>query len=257
MPVHQLGLAAEIEPIRELARERGLHVVEDAACALGSTRLGTPVGRDSDACCFSFHPRKIITTGEGGMVVTSDPDLANRLRVLRSQGASIPSDARHAAHGLISDEYHHVGFNYRMTDIQAAIGVEQMKRLPGLLSVRRALARRYTDRLQGCPEVVPPLDPEPQGHAFQSYMVVLDEGVDRAAVMRHMHDRGIATRRAVQAIHLEPCYRSLYPGVRLPATERVSSRGLMLPLFPQMLEQEQDRVLDALMDACERARRRP
>ena len=248
VPVHQLGLAADLDPILELAREHDLAVIEDAACALGTTYRGKLVGVRSRMGCLSFHPRKIITTGEGGMVTTDDDDLAARLRVLRSQGMSVPADVRHRAGRVVFEEYRELGFNYRLTDIQAAIGLEQMKRLPGLLARRRALAGRY-DRLLGSVDgLVTPLDPESGGHAYQSYMVLLSGDVRQEDVMQRMLELGVSTRRSVQAIHLEPLYRDP-DAAPLPVTERIFARGLMLPLYPQMEERDQDQVVEALLEA--------
>ena len=249
VPVHQLGLAADLDPILELARQHDVAVIEDAACALGTTYRGQLVGTRSRMGCFSFHPRKIITTGEGGMLTTGDDDLARLLRVLRSQGMSVPADVRHDAGRVVFEEYRELGFNYRLTDIQGAIGLEQMKRLPGLLSRRRELARRYDRLLEPYDGVVTPLDPEPEGgHAYQSYKVLLEGDLSRVAVMARMLERGVSTRRSVQAIHLEPLYRELH-AAPLPVTERIFARGLMLPLYPQMEQQDQDQVVAALAEA--------
>ena len=249
VPVHQVGLAADLGPLRELAARRDLALVEDAACALGSTYQGQLVGADSQVCCLSFHPRKIITCGEGGMLVTRDGELAQRLRVLRSQGMSVPADVRHGAQRLVFEEYRQLGYNYRLTDIQAAIGVEQMKRLPSLLQQRRALALRYCELLEPVEGVTPPLDSEPGSHAFQSFMVLLDPHIDRGALMQQLLNDGISARRAVQAIHLEPLYREQYPELSLQNTEQVFARGLMLPLYPGMEPGDQDRVVEAVRRA--------
>ncbi len=248
IPVHQLGCAADLDPILALAAQRGVAVVEDAACALGTTYHQALVGTRATISCFSFHPRKIITTGEGGMLTTDDGDLASRLRVLRSQGMSVPADVRHQAGRVVFEEYRELGYNYRLTDIQAAIGLEQMKRLPELLSRRRELARRYDELLHPLASVTPPVDPEPGSHAYQSYMVLLDEDLDREAVMQRMLELGVSTRRSVQAIHLEPLYLD-EDRAPLPVTEQIFARGLMLPLYPQMVHEDQDRVVEALADA--------
>ena len=248
IPVHQLGLAADLDPILALAAEHDVAVVEDAACALGTTYHEQLVGTRGAMSCFSFHPRKIITTGEGGLITTNDGDLAARLQVLRSQGMSVPADMRHQAGRVVFEEYRELGYNYRLTDIQAAIGLEQMKRLPTLLSRRRELARRYDQLLAPLANITPPVDPEPGSHAYQSYMVLLDEHLDREATMQRMLKLGVSTRRSVQAIHLEPLYEdSSRPP--LPVTEQIFARGLMLPLYPQMAHEDQDRVVEALAEA--------
>ncbi len=251
VPVHQLGLAADLDPILELARDNDVAVIEDAACALGTTYRGQMVGTRARMGCYSFHPRKIITTGEGGMITTNDAALADRLRVLRSQGMSVPADVRHSAGRVVHEQYSELGYNYRLTDIQAAIGLEQMKRLRNLLARRRELALRYNAML--LPHgIVTPLDPEAAqggGHAYQSYMVLLKGDQDREAVMQRMLELGVSTRRSVQAIHLEPLYQADSLAAPLPVTERIFARGLMLPLFPQMEERDQDQVVEALLEA--------
>jgi dTDP-4-amino-4,6-dideoxygalactose transaminase len=251
VPVHQIGLAVDLDPILAVARERALIVIEDGACALGASLHGRPVGgAPSAACVFSFHPRKVITTGEGGMIVTADAALAARLRLLRAQGASAAADARHASAELVFEEYCHLGYNYRLTDIQAAIGLAQLKRLPELLARRRVLAARYDERLATIAGIVTPLVPPGAAPTYQTYMVLLEGPWPRREVMEALHRRGIATRRAVMAIHLTPYYRQRFTPVPLPATEHIARRGLCLPLFPQLTDAQQDEVVAALHEAC-------
>jgi perosamine synthetase len=251
IPVHQIGLPVELDPILSVARERALVVIEDGACALGASLRGRLVGgAPSSACVFSFHPRKVITTGEGGMIVTADGELEARLRLLRAQGASVAADVRHAADELIFEEYEHLGYNYRPTDVQAAIGLVQLARLPDLLARRRALAARYDQRLVEIDGVVTPRVPKGACHSYQTYMVLLEGPWSRRAVMEALHQRGIATRRGVMAIHLTRYYRERFPPVTLRATEHIAERGLCLPLFPQLTEEQQDEVVEALREAC-------
>jgi perosamine synthetase len=251
LPVHQLGLPAPLDELQAIAEARGLLLVEDGACALGASWRGRPVGASARCCCFSFHPRKVITTGEGGMIVTTDEALAATARLLRGQGASLGAAERHSADSLRFEEYRLVGYNYRLTDIQAAVGLEQLKRLPGLVARRRELAARYTSRLAAVEGIRPPAEPESALHSYQSYMVLLEGPWSRRAIMQHLADAGIATRRAVTAIHETPAYRARLGDLpRLPVTERVARRGLMLPLYPQMTEAEQDEVIAALVAAC-------
>ncbi len=245
VPVDQIGLAADIPAILELAGRRGLTVVEDAAPSLGATVGGVRLGGLSPFTCFSFHPRKSITTGEGGMVTTADADAAARLRRLRSHGASTSDLARHGTGALDFEEYPEPGFNHRMTDVQAAIGLVQMGRLEGILAERRRLALRYTALLAGLDGVQPPLEPAGRPHTFQSYCVRLPSGT-RSRVMTDLAAAGIASRRGVMAIHQEPYYRSLVPGCSLPETERAAADTLLLPLYVGLTEGEQDRVVEAL-----------
>jgi perosamine synthetase len=248
--VHQLGLPAELDPILELAARSGLAVIEDAACALGARYRGRPIGGPGGGalCVFSFHPRKVITTGEGGALATEDGAFAERLRLLRAQGISIPARARHASGEPLEEEVPEVGYNYRMTDLQAAIGLPQLRRLPALLARRRALAARYDAALARLPGIVTPLEPDGCEHAYQSYMVLLEGPWPRREVMVRMLDQGIATRRAVTAIHELAAYqgRATRP---LPVTEEIARRGLILPLFPDLAEAEQDEVVAALASA--------
>jgi len=253
MPVHQLGLPAALDELRALAERRGLLLVEDAACALGSSYGGRPIGGASRLCCFSFHPRKVITTGEGGMVCTDDAALADKLRLLRNQGITLPAAARHQSRELVFEEIALVGYNARLTDVQAAIGLAQLERLPGILSARRRLAERYLARLAGLRGVELPVEPGPGRSSYQSFMVVLEEPRCRRAVMQQLLDHGIDSRRGVMAIHRTAAYRKLEPGLSLPVSERLARRGLILPLYPQMTDEEQDRVVMALAEAVHAA----
>jgi dTDP-4-amino-4,6-dideoxygalactose transaminase len=251
MPVDQIGLAADIPAIRAIAQRYGLKVVEDAAPSLGSTVADRRVGSLSDLTCFSFHPRKSITTGEGGVITTDDDDAASMLRRLRSHAASTSDLQRHRSGTVQFEEYRELGYNYRMTDIQAAIGVVQMRKLDAILAERRRLAACYSELLQGCDWLVLPYEPPDRLHTFQSYCVRLGAPAQREAIMSEMASRGIATRRGVMAIHHEPYYRERHPSVQLPVTERCSAETLLLPLFRGLTDEEQRYVADALISAGE------
>jgi dTDP-4-amino-4,6-dideoxygalactose transaminase len=217
--------------------------------------VGAAGGAARRCACFSFHPRKVITTGEGGAITTDDEALATRLRALRSHGVSIAADQRHSSTRVSDEAYLELGFNYRLTDIQAAVGLEQLARLDDLVVSRRALALRYAELLAPYPEITPPAVPEQCEHVFQSYMVLLDESLlgrrPRRAIMQAMLDGGIATRRAVMAIHLEPLYAGVSGGTgSLPITEAIARRGLMLPLYPGLTDGEQEQVVEGLVAAC-------
>lgn len=254
MPVDQIGLAADVPAIVKLARQHGLAVIEDAAPSLGATIDGRQVGTFSDFTCFSFHPRKSITTGEGGLITTDNDAAATRIRALRSHGVSTSAFARHASGTTSIEEYREVGWNYRMTDIQAAVGLVQLRKLDWVLSERRRLAERY-DRLLGRdPRIAVPHVPSDRPHTYQSYCVWPRGGASRADVMAYMADRGIATRRGVMASHLEPFYREMYPALSLPVTEAASAETLLLPLYVGMTEAEQDEVIDALLTALDGGR---
>jgi dTDP-4-amino-4,6-dideoxygalactose transaminase len=239
MPVHLFGLSADLDPCLAFARNHGLAVIEDAACALGSTYRSRPCGSLGDVGCYSFHPRKVITTGEGGMVVTDDDDLAARLRLFRSHGGV-------RAGGRFT--FHEAGFNYRLSDVHAALGVAQMRRLPDILARRRALADRLSKRLAAVGGVTPPSEPAWAGHVFQAYVTCLDEGVDRDAVVAGLAAHGIETTIGTYALHAQPFFGRTYgyrPG-DLPWSYAASHQTLALPLYPQMTEDQADLVADAL-----------
>lgn len=251
MPVDQIGLAADIPAIREIALSRGLSLVEDAAPALGATIGGQRVGCLSRFTCFSFHPRKSITTGEGGMITTDDEDAAERLRRLRSHAASTSDLWRHESGTTETEQYWELGYNCRMTDIQGAIGVVQMRKLEAILSERRRLAERYSALLSGEERVERPYEPPTYRHTYQSYCVRLrtDVGPSRASIMAELAAQGIATRKGVMATHLEPSYRALAPHLSLPVTEAAAAETLLLPLYAGMSDAEQDTVVAALRRA--------
>lgn len=253
MPVDQIGLAADLPAIVQVARRHGLAVVEDAAPSLGATVNGRKVGTFADFTCFSFHPRKSITTGEGGLITTDDDATAERLRALRSHAVSTSAFARHATGTTEIEEYRELGWNYRMTDIQAAVGLVQLRKLDGILAERHRLAARYDELLGADPRIVVPYAPPERPHTYQSYCVWLHGGAPRAAVMAYLAERGIATRRGVMASHLEPFYRAMYPQLVLPVTERATAETLLLPLYVGMTEEEQDTVVTALREALDRA----
>jgi perosamine synthetase len=248
VPVDQIGLAADLDPILDIARRHDLRVVEDAAPSLGATYHNRPVGAISPMTCFSFHPRKSITTGEGGAIATNDAAVAARARVLRSHGASISDLVRHGADSVIVEEYEDLGYNYRMTDIQAAIGIEQLKKLDDILSRRIRLAERYTTLLAGLDGISTPYAPTYGWHTYQSYCIRFDAArtAPRHEVMARMLALGVATRRGVMAIHEEPYFVSHFGSVSLPVTEAATRQTLLLPLYATMTEAEQDRVVEAL-----------
>ena len=256
--VHQLGMPCDMAAITAAADARGIPVVEDAACAAGSEirrgtaweRIGRPHGR---IACFSFHPRKLLSTGDGGMLTTSDPELDRRFRLLRQHGMSVSDTVRHAAAEVVHEEYPVLGYNYRMTDIQAAIGREQLKRLPGIVARRRVLARRYTEGLAAVPGVTRPAEPEWARTNWQSYAIRVERRRQRP-VMQQLLDRGIATRRGAMNAHREGAYppgtwRAAGP---LARGEEIQDTSIVLPLFHQLTEAEQDAVIEAVTRAVTR-----
>lgn len=254
--VHQIGLPCDMVPILAFARKHGLAVVEDAACAAGSAvhsedrtsyRIGAPQG---DVVCFSFHPRKILTTGDGGMLTCRDAALDQRFRLLRQHGMSVSDQVRHNAHDVIFESYTEVGYNFRMTDVQAAIGRVQLRKLPDLVLRRRALAEDYRQRLSNIQGLVTPHEPRWAAANWQSYCVRLPKGVNQRATMQKMLKNGISTRRGIMCAHREPAYSDLKLRYPLTESERAQDECILLPLFTQMAESEVERVHAALHDAC-------
>nr|WP_298435891.1 DegT/DnrJ/EryC1/StrS family aminotransferase [Geobacter sp.] len=246
VPVHQMGMPCDLNAILSLAGEFGLPVIEDAACAIGSEinlagsweRIGKPHG---DIACFSFHPRKIVATGDGGMITTENPEYDRKFRLLRQHGMSVPDTVRHNAGQVIFEDYLTTGFNYRMTDVQAAIGIEQLKRLPSLLEERRQLADLYDEMLRDVPWLDTPREPKYCRTNWQSYPVRLGEGapLSRNELMQHLLDLGISTRRGIMNAHQEPAYAA---PCTLPHSERARDSVMLLPLFNGMKESEVEAV---------------
>jgi len=255
--VHQLGMPCDLAALVPLALSRGLPLIEDAACAAGSEilwdgqweRIGRPHG---EVACFSFHPRKLLSTGDGGMLTTSNAVIDRRFRLLRQHGMSVSDSARHSSPTVVHESYRMLGYNYRLTDIQAAIGREQLKRLPAMVGRRRELADRYHRQLSGLKSVATPREPAWARTNWQSYAVRL-QALDRDQVMQRMLDDGVATRRGVINAHGEPAYPPgswrAGPG-GLANSEQASAASLVLPLYHQMTADDQDRVIESLARAC-------
>jgi perosamine synthetase len=246
MPVDQLGLPCDIDAFNDLARRHGLRVLDDAACAFGSKNNGRPVGSLAEVTVFSLHARKVITTAEGGMIVTNDGELADRLRRLRHQGMSLSDFARHNMSPTVFESYPEIGYNYRITDIQAGIGLAQLDRLDDILARRRAVADRYQRGLAGNRAYVPPGVPSGLSPNWQSYQIALSPNapLTRNVLMERLHAMGIPTRRGVMASHLEAPYRNMR--AVLPNTEAVAATTVQLPMHPALSPAQQDRVLAAL-----------
>jgi len=257
--VHQLGMPCDLAALVEQGRRHGVAVIEDAACAAGSEifwngrweRIGRPHG---DIACFSFHPRKVMTTGDGGMLTTANPEFDRRFRLWRQHSMSVSDAARHASQKVVVEEYSELGFNYRMTDLQAAIGRVQLERLPAMVERRRALAQNYLTRLAAIPGLRLPAEPDWARSNWQSFCVRVPAACDRGAVMQAMLDDGISTRRGVMCAHAEPAYR--LEAWRTPRRdgglgtgESISADGLILPLYDAMTDDDQSRVVESLARA--------
>ncbi|PRY40728.1 DegT/DnrJ/EryC1/StrS family aminotransferase [Umezawaea tangerina] len=247
MVVHQAGVPADVESLRALCDPLSVDVVEDAACAAGSTYQGFPVGTGALLAAWSFHPRKLLTTGEGGMVTMDREEWAVRGRRLREHGMSVSAADRHSGGAAVVEEYLETAFNYRLTDIQAAVGLVQLGRLDGIVARRRELAARYHELLADVPGLRMVRDPEHGTTNYQSFWVRLpdDSPLERNDVLAELASRGVSARRGIMASHLEPAYRG-HPRGDLPVTEDLTRRTLILPLFHDMTAGEQDTVVDAL-----------
>ena len=254
--VHQLGMPCDLERIVAIGRRRGIPVIEDAACAIGSEifwkgnweKIGMPHG---DIACFSFHPRKIVTTGDGGMLTTGNPEYDRKFRLWRQHSMSVPDTVRHGAREVIFESYPEAGFNYRMTDLQAAVGRVQLARLPDIVAERRAIAAKYSRALAGIPGLRLPVEPAWARSNWQSYCVLLPAGVDQRAVMQTMLDAGISTRRGVMCSHREPPYAA-GPHRDLRNSEMVQDTGVILPLHAEVRDEDIEAIAAVLRGAVTR-----
>jgi UDP-4-amino-4,6-dideoxy-N-acetyl-beta-L-altrosamine transaminase len=255
VPVLFAGQPTEQEEIWQLAQEYGFRVLEDASHAIGASRRGVPVGncRWSDIAVFSFHPVKIITSGEGGMALTNDPELARRMELLRSHG--ITRDVRRFRAGDPAAwhyEQQALGFNYRLTDIQAALGTSQLGRLDEYVERRNALARAYDSALKGLPLQLPVVQAENRS-AFHLYVIRLKLDCIRSThrrVFDHMRSQGIAVNLHYAPVHLQPYYRDLgFSAGQQPEAEAYGASAMTLPLYPALTDLEQQTVVATLAGA--------
>ncbi|MCA8900543.1 MAG: DegT/DnrJ/EryC1/StrS family aminotransferase [Hyphomonas sp.] len=254
MLVHQMGMPADLSAIVAVARKHNLFVIEDAACAAGAEILWEgeweKVGRcRGDAAVFSFHPRKIMSTGDGGMITTPHADWAARCRGLRQHGMSVPDTVRHKANTVIFESHPTLGYNYRMTDIQAAVGREQLKRLPEVAARRREIADQYKQKLAEAQWIGLPEEPAWARSNWQSFSVRIPDSCDQRTVMQAMLDKQIATRRGIMCAHREEVYASSPLPAPLPNSEACQDKRIILPLYHQMTDEEVSQVADALIEA--------
>lgn len=273
--VHQLGMPCDLATIVRIGRDRGIPVIEDAACAAGSEilweghweHIGKPRG---DVACFSFHPRKLLSTGDGGMLTTANEAHDRTFRLLRHQGMSVDDLARHRSSEVIFESYPAVGHNFRLTDVQAAIGRVQLRRLPEIVERRRQLVARYCEQLADVRDVTLPHERDWARSNWQTFAVRLSPDLDQRRVMQVMLDENVETRRGVMCAHREPAYppgawrcgaepcRGCARGAceRLRESERAQDEMIVLPLFHEMTADDQKRVVEALITACRTARDR-
>jgi perosamine synthetase len=252
--VHQVGLPADIRAFRRLCKRRGLHLVEDAATAFGARYGDKRLGAHGQPTVYSFHPRKMITTGEGGMVMLWNAAADDRARRLRSAGANISDLARHQARGALQQTYPEPGYNYRLTDLQAALGLAQLGRVEAMLSLRREQAWYYDEQLASLDQVLPPYVPEGVEPSWSSYCVTIPSATSRTVteVLGDLAAQGISARRGIQPLHREPFFRESHGHLDLPNTEAAAERTLFLPIFPGLTRPEQDRVVAALTASVRR-----
>ena len=255
--VHQMGMPCDLASLLPLAKRHGIVLIEDAACAIGSQvnfdgkweAIGKPHG---DLACFSFHPRKVVTTGEGGMMTTADPNHDRRIRLWRQHGMNVPDTIRHHSPQVVFEDYDCLGYNYRMTDIQAAVGRKQLERLPQLIARRRTIASQYVELLGNIEGLVMPFEPASAQSNWQSYCVRLPDRVDQRTVMQNLLDQGIATRRGIMCAHREAPHRGERPRHDLRQSELAQDHAILLPLYAQMTESEIAQVADALRAQLDR-----
>jgi len=257
--VDYAGQPADLDQLQELARRLNLTLIEDAAHALGASYRGARVGSITRMTTFSFHAVKQLTTGEGGMITTSDDALAKRMRVFRNHGITTDVRERMEKGGWFY-EMVELGYNYRLTDIQCALGVSQMAKLDRFLERRAYLAARYNEELSPIAEITVPAVRPWVKHAYHIYPILLNLemlGVGRGDVFARMHDAGIGVNVHYIPLHLHPYYRRRfgYAEGNFPVAEDCYNRLLTLPLFPAMKDSEQDRVLDVLTDVLRAVRR--
>jgi perosamine synthetase len=271
MCVHQVGMPCDMDALVAICKKHHIPLVEDAACATGSevwfngtwAKVGAPHG---DVAIFSFHPRKVITTGDGGMITTNNPEIDEKCKSWRQHSMSVRDTVRHNASQVIFEEYSEIGYNYRMTDIQAAVGREQLKRLPEIIEQRRELADRYHELLGTIPGLILPYEPEYARSNWQSYIVRLPQGLNQQTVMQQLLDEGISTRRAIMNSHREPAYEiedwqcaGQRPKCGCPPrtcralahSEFIQDNAIAIPLYVPMSEADQNRVVDALRKVCQ------
>lgn len=266
VPVHEFGLCCDIYEINAIAEEYGLKVIEDAACALGAMIGDKHQGAFGNTSCVSFHPRKSITTGEGGMVLTDDSELAVRLRELRSHGNSISAAERDKGKGFLLPEFNVAGYNYRMTDIQGGMGLAQAKKLDFIIEAKREKAAKYNKMItEKLPELIFPVEPEGYFHTYQSYVCMLnleklgitsvEEGGEyRNKLLALLEERGVATRQGTHAVHTLGYYKNRfgYKAEDFPHAYACDRLSITLPLYVQMTDDDQQYVIDQFRDVIDK-----
>lgn len=244
--VHQIGMPADIDAFRSICYKYNLKLIEDAACAIGSEYKGKKIGSHSELVCFSFHPRKVISTGDGGMITTNREDICERLKLLRQHGMSINDRVRHNSKTVVFEDHVEVGYNYRMTDIQAAVGIKQLDKLDWIVAQRRLVAEAYQQGLKDITCLQLPREEDGYFSNFQSFSVYLKPScpLDRNTLMERLLKAGISSRRGIMTIHRETAYKTEGKGLHLPISEDLNDHSIILPLFVPMEEAEIKYVID-------------
>lgn len=247
--VHQIGLPANIDAFKALCNKHNLQLIEDAACAAGSSYKDAKIGSHSDLVCFSFHPRKVITTGDGGMITTNNEEYYNRLKLLRQHGMSVNDRVRHNSTTVIMEDHLEVGYNYRLTDIQAAVGIKQLERLDWIIEERRKIAHKYQEAFKNIDFIRLPLEPKEYFTNWQSYVLYLkpNSPIKRNDLMQLLLDKGISTRRGVMTTHRESAYKNHTLVCPLPISEDACDNSIVLPLYVPMSNEEIDYVIDNIL----------
>ncbi len=243
--VHQIGMPADIDAFAALAKKHQLHLIEDAACAAGSSYKGKKIGSHSDLVCFSLHPRKVISTGDGGFITTNNEEYYNRMKLLRQHGMSVNDRVRHESSKLIFEDHVEVGYNYRMTDIQAAVGIKQLAKLDWIVGERRKIAQTYLSQLGDIPFIRLPHEQEGYFSNYQSFSIYLHPEcpLSRNEIMQQMLDAGIATRRGIMTTHRETAYKEESAHCQLPKSEDAADNSIILPLYIPMKDEDVQLVI--------------
>jgi len=242
--VDQIGMPADIDAFRALCEKHKIQLIEDAACAIGSSYKSKKIGSHSEIVCFSFHPRKVITTGDGGMITTSNEEYYKRLKLLRQHAMSVNDRVRHQSDKILFEDHLEVGYNYRMTDIQAAVGIKQLEKLDWIIEERRKIALRYIEELKSIDCIRLPIEKEGYFSNYQSFSIYLKENcsVSRNDLMQRLLDAGISSRRGVMTSHRETAYKDEYKDVKLPVSEDACDRSIIIPIFIPMEIKDTDHI---------------
>lgn len=250
LTVHQIGLPADIDAFKKICDKHGVMMIEDAACAVGSAYKGSKIGTHSSLVCFSFHPRKVITTGEGGMITTDNEDFLKKIKLLRHHGMAVSDRVRHSSEKIVHEDHVLVGYNYRMTDIQASIGIRQLEKLDMIISERRKIAETYIKEFSGIDCIRLPVEPEGYFTNYQSFCIYLKKNcpLERDELMQKLLDAGISVRAGIMNTHRTSAYNSDHPGLKLPTSEDAADRSLMIPLYVPMDERDVNHIISTLIN---------